>query len=341
MIAALSGTYVNGVGDTDIMKAYFDSDEYSVLEGGSMAGLRAMTLGNIMGYRTIEFYGFDSCFFETDKNGKPIYYSYDKERGENILECRCDDGVVYQSTPVFASQAREFIKWKHRLEWIKFIIHGDSLTSRIHLLDDIKNTPKHDKLITDYWLKMNQKMFLKEKDSQETDMHREFGTSGHKYAGEISILAGQIARRSLEENKGKVTLLDYGCGQGTLKKVFPDIVGLEFLEYDPCIEEKSARPEPADIVVCTDVLEHIEPECLENVLNDLQKLTKKALFVTICLTPAVKKYADGSNCHLSQLPFDIWFAKLKKRFDIAEITARKRRGGHDMLICVATAKEIR
>ena len=336
MVASLSGTTVDGVRDTNILKAFFDKDNYTILEGGTMAGLRAMTLGNIMGYRTVEFYGFDSCFFENDEKGQPIYYSYHKDRGENVLECKCDDGRIFLSTPVFASQAREFLKWKRRLEWMKFIIHGDSFTAHIDKLDTESNKPKHDLLITDYMFKMNQKMFNKEREIVESEVYREFGTSGHEYAGEIAMLAGQIAKRY-----GNITLLDYGCGQGTLKKVFPNIVGVEFIEYDPCIEEKSKHPEPADVVVCSDVLEHIESECLENVLDDLQKLTKKVAFIAICLTRAGKNYSDGRNCHLSQLPLDIWFAKLHKRFSITEITTRKNSRGHEMIICVVRNKDIK
>jgi len=334
-VAALSGTAVDNINDVQILKAFYDPDEYTILEGGSMAGLRAMTLGNIMGYKTVEFYGFDSCFFDYNEKGEPIYYSYHKERGENIIECKCEDGKVYQSTPVFASQAREFIKWKQRLEWMMFIIHGDSLTAHINELDNEKLRPKHDLLITDYMLKMNKKMFLKEKNT-ESDRQLEFGTTGHEYAGEVTVLAGQLVKKY-----GKITLLDYGCGQGTLQKVFPPIKDLEFIEYDPCIDEKSKHPDPADIVVCTDVLEHIESECLENVLNDLQKLTKKVGFIAICLTPAQKRYSDGRNCHLSLLPYDMWFAKLKKRFNITEVKTQKSAKGHDMLICVVQAKEIK
>ncbi len=334
-VASLSGTMVDGVSDVNILSAFFDKEEYAMLEGGTMAGLRAMTLANIMGYRTVEFYGFDSCFFNNDESGKPIFYSYPKERGENILECKCDDGTIYQSTPVFASQAREFIKWKHRLEWIKFVIHGDSLTARINILDDLKRPP-HENLITDYMLKMNQKMFKKEVSTNENDVSREFGSSGHKYAGEVAILAGQIVRKF-----GPVTLLDYGCGLGTFAKVFPPIKDIEIKEYDPCVDEKSQRPEPADIMVCTDVLEHIEQECLENVLDDIQSLTKKVGYIAICLSPAMKNYSDGRNCHLTQLPFDIWFAKLKKRFLVTEGKARKNSRGHDMAIFIVQAKEIR
>ncbi len=66
-------------------------------------------------------------------------------------------------------------------------------------------------------------------------------------------------------------------------------------EYDPAVAGKDLPPEPADLVVCTDVLEHIEPDCLDDVLSDLARLTKKVLLVNISTRPAVKVLADGSQ----------------------------------------------
>ena len=297
----------DGITDMHIIQALYNKSEYTGLEGGTMAGLRAMTLANMLGYKTVEFYGFDSGFQNYDENGEPIYYAYDKKRIENVVECKTDDRKIYDSTPVFASQARQFIKWKHRLEWIKFIIYGDSLTSRIDKIDEEERRPKHDLLITDYMQKMNEELH------KDWDGEHSYGSYGSENLPEIVMLAGQMAKRF-----GELTILDYGCGKGFFKMRMPDINGVTVHEYDPCVKEKSARPKPADLVVCTDVLEHIEPQCLDNVLDDIERLTVKSCFVSICLTPAVKKYHDGQNCHLSLLDAETWYAKLRKRFLVLE-----------------------
>jgi hypothetical protein len=106
-------------------------------------------------------------------------------------------------------------------------------------------------------------------------------------------------------------VLDYGCGKQTLKALLPYVVG-----YDPCIPGLDDPPSPADLVVCTDVLEHIEPTCLAAVLDDLQRVTGSALFATIATGPAKKFLADGRNAHLIQKPIEWWLPKFWYRFDL-------------------------
>lgn len=112
------------------------------------------------------------------------------------------------------------------------------------------------------------------------------------------------------------TLLDYGCGRGTLvsalQEKYPNSHG--FNEYDPGIPGKDARPEPADMVVCTDVAEHVEPEHLDAFLDDLARATKKRLLLNVATRPAKKTLPDGRNAHLIQKPFAWWIARIGQRF---------------------------
>jgi len=110
---------------------------------------------------------------------------------------------------------------------------------------------------------------------------------------------------------GSRDILDYGCGKGTLQTA----LGFRISEYDPAVEGKTDTPEPADIVICTDVLEHIEPECVDAVLGDLKRVTKRVLFATVCIIPAKKTLRDGRNAHLSIHPFHWWAEKFEERFN--------------------------
>lgn len=129
-----------------------------------------------------------------------------------------------------------------------------------------------------------------------------YGTGGRRYAEFIA---------SLMDSLKSSDVLDYGCGKGTLRSA----LNYPIKEYDPAVPGKDAKPSPAEIVVCTDVLEHIEPDLIDNVLDDLVRVTKSVLFVTVCVVPAKKTLADGRNAHLLLKPFDWWTGKLTERFD--------------------------
>ena len=106
------------------------------------------------------------------------------------------------------------------------------------------------------------------------------------------------------------TLLDYGCGKGSLVEAIPGTVG-----YDPAVPEFSERPGPADCVACLDVLEHIEPDCLDEVLEDLRTLSRKAVFLIISCRPAIKTLPDGRNAHLIVESPEWWIKRLSAHFD--------------------------
>jgi len=128
----------------------------------------------------------------------------------------------------------------------------------------------------------------------------EYGTSGRndRYIK---------ATYRLVEATRSTDILDYGCGKRTLEEA----LGFPIANYDPAIPGLDGTPEPHDLVVCTDVLEHIEPECLDDVLADIRRCTKLSAFVSICLAPSLKVLADGRNAHLILESKEWWLKKLK------------------------------
>lgn len=134
---------------------------------------------------------------------------------------------------------------------------------------------------------------------------KDYGMKGHIFLDNVMYLV-----RKYQTND----ILDYGCGKSTLA----NNLGFKINQYDPAIEKYSDMPFPADIVVCTDVLEHIEPDCLDNVLTHLASLMKKAGFFSIHLHEAKKTLPDGRNAHLCLLPANEWINKLSEKFKIIE-----------------------
>ena len=111
-------------------------------------------------------------------------------------------------------------------------------------------------------------------------------------------------------------LLDYGAGKLRLRDSIK--VKVNYTAYEPSNPEYDSEPEPTEFVTCIDVLEHIEPELLDNVLDDLQRVTLKYGLFTIHTGPAVKTLPDGRNAHLTQQPYTWWQPKIKERFGIVK-----------------------
>lgn len=154
-------------------------------------------------------------------------------------------------------------------------------------------------LISDIYRELNRQLHAE----NETFGNDNFGWT--KYALEI------------QQNNSYASVLDYGCGKGKLKQRFTDAgLGELVREYDPAIAGKDALPEPADFVVCTDVLEHIEPANINAVLRHLRELTQRRIFMTIYTAPASKTLADGRNAHLIVKPSTWWREKLLDLFQV-------------------------
>lgn len=120
------------------------------------------------------------------------------------------------------------------------------------------------------------------------------------------------------EATGITEILDYGAGKGRLGQTLDDMYEnpLVIHHYDPAIPEWSARPQPCPLVACIDVLEHIEPDLLDNVLDDLKRVTARAGVFTVHTGPAVKVLLDGRNAHLIQKPPSWWLPKFLDRFEL-------------------------
>ena len=124
------------------------------------------------------------------------------------------------------------------------------------------------------------------------------------------------------ERTGATELLDYGAGKGrlgmTLEKLLKRPVRIQ--HYDPAIPAWAAPAQPSELVACIDVLEHIEPTLLENVLDDLRRVTVGVGVFTVHTGAAVKFLPDGRNAHLIQQPPDWWLPRLLRRFDLVNFS---------------------
>jgi SAM-dependent methyltransferase len=127
----------------------------------------------------------------------------------------------------------------------------------------------------------------------QRDLHRReggYGRSGAKSAVAVKEFAAATRCKSI---------LDYGCGEGFLKAaLLHNGWRGQVFEYDPAVYGRDEMPAAADLVCCTDVLEHIEPEKLSAVLEHIHLLARKHGYFVISTRPAGKTLSDGRNAHL-------------------------------------------
>lgn len=152
--------------------------------------------------------------------------------------------------------------------------------------------------------------YMVEQNRQFHKIRPDYGTFSSKWERGI---------RKICDKYGIETILDYGAGKQSLKKHFPGIQC-----YDPGILEISNPPEPADLVICTHVLEHVEPDLLNNILIHIFELTKKVFFISLNNGPSNKFLPDGRDSNLIQKDMFWWQNILKEHFRFFTIVNLER-----------------
>lgn len=142
---------------------------------------------------------------------------------------------------------------------------------------------------------------------QELHQNPNYGVASIQFAPVVQRLVAQLGAKSLS---------DYGAGKRHLDRVLRELgTHLDYRPYDPSFPDYGA-PRAADLVCCIDVLEHVEPSHLDNVLDELQAITPHHGFFSIHTGAAQKHLSDGRNAHLIQQPSSWWLPRLCQRFEI-------------------------
>lgn len=120
------------------------------------------------------------------------------------------------------------------------------------------------------------------------------------------------------------SLLDYGCGTGSLKvKIEQGQMAphLDIHEYDPSRVGKNlpAGDVSFDVVTCIDVMEHVEEDKVPAVLAHIATLTSKRAYFLIATSPAIERLPDGRNAHITVHPLNWWETRLRDHFSIVQV----------------------
>ncbi len=154
-------------------------------------------------------------------------------------------------------------------------------------------------------------------------------------------ISSKIAKEVVEciEKYNVKSLLDFGCGKGytleAVKNRYPDI---DCMGYDPGREGFDKLPDAVDFIYSSDVLEHIEPDQLDETLRDLYDRAGKAMYHLIACHPAKKELSDGRNAHLIIEKPEWWREKLTSlgwkiiKEEIKEYTTIPKKGGPRLIV---------
>lgn len=233
---------------------------YALVGGGAAVGNSACCLAYVLGYRDLHLFGFDS----SHKNGESHAYSQPMNRFIPTVECVWA-GRAFTSSVAMKAQAEKFQITAQMLkkEGCKIEVYGDGLLQHMY------RTPLR---------------LLSERDKYKTlwqsESYRE-----HSPGEVIALKVEKFA-----EKPGPV--IDFGCGAGraglrlasagyeTILVDFADncrdeeALSLPFLEWDL----SQACPLRAPYGLCTDVMEHIPTDEVENVIASIMGSAGKVLF---------------------------------------------------------------
>jgi hypothetical protein len=155
------------------------------------------------------------------------------------------------------------------------------------------------------------------------ELHKEEG----KFRGISLVPLVPTLYNIINKNNCK-TLLDYGCGKAIpyskkecksigLKKPVQELCNLDSFDlYDPAYPKyDKLSKKKYDIVVCTDVMEHIAEQDIDYVLKDILEHSKKTVFLNISCQLALKHFKEGKfkgkNVHVSVFNGHWWSNKIK------------------------------
>ena len=158
------------------------------------------------------------------------------------------------------------------------------------------------------------------------DSYKKLHEQEGKFKGISLIPLVPTLMKIVKDNDCK-TLLDYGCGKAIpydkdrcrevdLRNPIQELCDIESFDlYDPAYEKYSILPDKKyDVVVCTDVLEHIAEQDIDYVLTDVLSHSKKIVFLNICCKPALKHFKEGKfkgkNLHISLFDPSWWMHKI-------------------------------
>lgn len=266
---------------------------YALVGGGAAVGNSALCLAYVMGYRTFHCFGYDS----SHRGEASHAYAQPMNAFIPVVEVEWA-GRVYRSSVAMKAQAEKFqiTAQALRREGCAIHVHGDGLLPAMWNTD-----PAH----------------LTERDKYRLM----WGAEQYR-----TVSPGELAvPLILEHLQPEGLVLDFGCGTGraslALARAGLDVllidfadncrdeeaIGLPFLEWD------LTRPLPphARYGICCDVMEHIPPDDVPVVIENILAAADNVFF-QISTVPDVCGELIDQDLHLTVRPHAWWERTLSR-----------------------------
>ncbi|WP_119270109.1 hypothetical protein [Taklimakanibacter deserti] len=115
------------------------------------------------------------------------------------------------------------------------------------------------------------------------------------------------------------SILDYGSGKNRMVERFIAPGASIRHRFDPAVPEIATIPLPRyDLILNTDVLEHLDEDEIGTVLADIHSHCKDALFL-VDTRQAKTILPNGENAHATVRPAEWWLGRIGELFPDAEL----------------------
>lgn len=150
------------------------------------------------------------------------------------------------------------------------------------------------------------------------DRYKQMAAGGSQFHG-LTVLDHVKSIGRLARAVGATSMLDYGCGRGDAYRSPHKLhhqLGIKRANvrlYDPSFPAHSEFPlGDWDLVICSDVLEHVPEDEVDWLLGTLFRCARKAVWMSVCCRPAKKTFPGTDiNLHVTVRPFDWWKEKVE------------------------------
>ena len=272
--------------------------DYALIGGGTSVGISAMCIAYTMGFRKIKCFGYDS----SHKNNESHAFRQTMNDTEPLTTIR-SNGKTYLCSFTMKQQAHKF------QETAKALIDAGCTVDVIGdgLLPSIWNGPKM---------------------SEQEKYQQMWQIDGYRDVSPGELVAKAFIEVVKPESGARIG--DFGCGTGRgglaiSKLIDCDITMVDFTDNSRDPEAQGFRFVKADLTnpipvmvthgYCCDVMEHIAPQDVDVVINNVLSACKDCFF-QISTIPDSMGAEIGQQLHLTVEPHAWWKEKLSKHGEI-------------------------